>query len=72
MSNFMQTLFNTNHDQPTLLVFVVLAIIAFVIPSIARYVTESRKANGTAKTTTAASKGSANTKQRHQHKKKKR
>ena len=32
MSNFLQTLFNTNHDQPSFLVFVVLAFIAIVVP----------------------------------------
>jgi len=37
MSNFLQTLFNTNHDQPSFLVFVVLAFIAIVVPNLSKY-----------------------------------
>lgn len=41
MSNFLQTLFNTNHDQPSFLVFVVLAFIALVVPNLSKYLYES-------------------------------
>ena len=41
MSNFLQTLFNTNHDQPSFLVFVVLAFIAIVVPNLSEYIDPS-------------------------------
>lgn len=48
MSNFLQTLFNTNHDQPSFLVFVVLAFIAIVVPNLSKYLYESRRARNAA------------------------
>lgn len=69
MSNFFQALFNTNHDQPSFLVFVILALIAIVLPNVTKYMYESRKANGSTKT---AGTSTSAAKPRHQHKKKKR
>lgn len=43
MSNILQTLFNTNHDQPSFLVFVILAVIALVVPNAAKYLHDSRQ-----------------------------
>ena len=58
MSNFLQTLFNTNHDQPSFLVFVVLAFIAIVVPNLSKYLYESRRArNAPRATSSAASSG---------------
>ena len=37
MSNVLQTLFNTNHELPDLQVIVILAILAIVAPSVAKY-----------------------------------
>ena len=51
MSNFLQTLFNTNHDQPSFLVFVVLAILAIVVPNLSKYLYESRRARNAPHTT---------------------
>lgn len=63
MSNVLQTLFNTNHELPDLQVIVILAILAIVAPSVAKYL-HQRRSSGSAKT----SAGSA--KPRAQHKKK--
>lgn len=71
MSNIMQTLFNTNHDQPSFLVLIVLVLIAFVVPSITKYMYESRRANNNSQPT-ARSQTQPTAKPRHQHKKKKR
>lgn len=54
MSNFLQTLFNTNHDQPSFLVFVVLAIIAIVVPNLSKYLYEFRRARNAPHTTSSA------------------
>lgn len=54
MSNFLQTLFNTNHDQPSFLVFVVLAFIAIVVPNLSKYLYESRRARNAPHTTSSA------------------
>ena len=67
MSNVLQTLFNTNHEQPSFLVFLILAVIAFVVPAVARYLHESKQPGSGVKTT-----GVPAAKPRHQHKKKKR
>lgn len=48
MSNVLQTLFNTNHDQPSFLVFLILAAIAFGVPAVAKYLRESRQSGSTA------------------------
>ena len=48
MSNVLQTLFNTNHEQPSFLVFLILAVIAFVVPAVAKYLRESRQSGSTA------------------------
>ena len=72
MSNFFQALFNTNHDQPSFLVFVILALIAIVVPNVTRYLYDSRKANGSTKTSSSSSQNTSSAKPRHQHKKKKR
>ena len=37
MDNVMQFLFNTNHEQPSILVWILLIVIAVVIPNYARY-----------------------------------
>ena len=37
MDNVMQFLFNTNHEQPSILVWVLLIVIAVVIPNYVRY-----------------------------------
>ena len=63
MSNVLQTLFNTNHELPDLQVIVILAILAIVAPSVAKYL-HQRRSSGSIKT----SAGSA--KPRAQHKKK--
>ena len=67
MSNIFQTLFNTNHEQPSFLVFLILAVIAFVVPAVAKYLRESKQPGSGVKTT-----GAPAAKPRHQHKKKKR
>lgn len=73
MSNIIQTLFNTNHEQPSFLVFVIFAVIAFVVPAIARYLYESGRAGNTTKKTKPVSTAAPAAKPpRHQHKKKKR
>lgn len=71
MSNIMQTLFNTNHDQPSFLVLLVLVFIAFVVPGITKYLQESRRANNDTQPT-ARNQNTSTAKPRHQHKKKKR
>ena len=63
MSNVLQTLFNTNHELPDLQVIVILAILAIVAPSVAKYI-HQRRSSGSTKTSAA----SANP--RAQHKKK--
>lgn len=42
MDKVMQVLFNTNHEQPSVLVFVVLVLIAIVVPSFTRYKMEQK------------------------------
>ena len=42
MSNVLQTLFNTNHELPDLQVIVILAILAIVAPSVAKYLHQRR------------------------------
>ena len=71
MSNFLQALFNTNHDQPSFLVFVILAFIALVVPNLTRYLYESRR-SGSRTTSRTSSQSTSTAKPRHQHKKKKR
>lgn len=63
MSNVLQTLFNTNHEQPDLQVIVILAILAIVAPSVAKYL-HQRRSSGSTKTSAASAKPRA------QHKKK--
>lgn len=63
MSNVLQTLFNTNHELPDLQVIVILAILAIVAPSVAKYL-HQRRSSGSTKTSAAS------TKPRAQHKKK--
>ena len=64
MSNFLQTLFNTNHDQPSFLVFVVLAIIALVVPNLSKYLYESRRARNAPHTTSSAASSPARKRKR--------
>lgn len=45
MDQFISTLFNTNHEAPSLGVIVVLAVIAIVVPAIHRYMLARRQAN---------------------------
>ncbi len=42
MDNVMQFLFNTNHEQPSILVWILLIVIAVVIPNYARYRMEQK------------------------------
>lgn len=49
MSNVLQTLFNTNHELPDLQVIVILAILAIVAPSVAKYL-HQRRSSGSTKT----------------------
>ena len=42
MDNVMQFLFNTNHEQPSILVWIVIAV---VIPNYARYRMEQKRSN---------------------------
>ena len=63
MSNVLQTLFNTNHELPDLQVIVILAILAIVAPSVAKYL-HQRRSSGSTKTFAAS------VKPRAQHKKK--
>lgn len=63
MSNVLQTLFNTNHELPDLQVIVILAILAVVAPTVAKYLHQRRSSGGT-KTSAAPAKPRA------QHKKK--
>lgn len=63
MSNVLQTLFNTNHELPDLQVIVILAILAIVSPSVAKYL-HQRRSSGSTKTSAASAKP------RTQHKKK--
>ncbi len=63
MSNVLQTLFNTNHELPDLQVIVILAILAIVVPSVAKYL-HQRRSSGSTKTSAASEKPRA------QHKKK--
>lgn len=63
MSNVLQTLFNTNHELPDLQVIVILAILAIVVPSVAKYL-HQRRSSGSTKISAASAKPRA------QHKKK--
>lgn len=45
MDQFISTLFNTNHEAPSLEVLLVLAVIAVVVPAIHRYMLGHRQAN---------------------------
>lgn len=45
MDQFISTLFNTNHEAPSLEVLLVLAVIAVVVPAIHRYMLAHRQAN---------------------------
>lgn len=63
MSNVLQTLSNTNHELPDLQVIVILAILAIVVPSVAKYL-HQRRSSGSTKTSAASAKPCA------QHKKK--
>lgn len=45
MDNVMQFLFNTNHEQPSILVWVLLIVIAVVIPNYVRYRMEQKHSN---------------------------
>lgn len=51
MNNVLQTLFNTNHEQPSFLVFIILALIAIVVPNVAKYLRDTRRGNGTTTST---------------------
>mgnify|MGYP000414121064 CR=1 FL=1 len=62
MSNVLQTLFNTNHELPDLQVIVILAILAVVAPTVAKYLHQRRSSS----TKTSADPA----KPRAQHKKK--
>ena len=42
----MQFLFNTNHEQPSILVWILLIVIAVVIPNYVRYRMEQKHSNG--------------------------
>ena len=64
MSNVLQTLFNTNHELPDLQVIVILAILAVVAPTVAKYLHHRRRSSGSTKTSAAPAKPRA------QHKKK--
>lgn len=44
MDQFISTLFNTNHEAPSLEVLLVLAVIAVVVPAIHRYMLAHRQA----------------------------
>ena len=55
MSNVLQTLFNTNHELPDLQVIVILAILAIVAPSVAKYL-HQRRSSGSTKTSAASAK----------------
>ena len=50
MDNVMQFLFNTNHEQPSILVWVLLIVIAVVIPNYVRYRMEQKRSNGSVPT----------------------
>lgn len=43
MDQFISTLFNTNHEAPSLEVLLVLAVIAVVVPAIHRYMLAHRQ-----------------------------
>lgn len=45
MENFMQTLFNTNHEMPSGWVLVFLIVISIVIPQIMRWIQNSRSSH---------------------------
>ena len=45
MDQFISTLFNTNHEAPSLEVLLVLAVIAVVVPAIHRYMLAHRQSN---------------------------
>lgn len=45
MDNVMQFLFNTNHEQPSILVWVLLIAVAVVIPNYVRYRMEQKHSN---------------------------
>ena len=67
MSNFLQTLFNTNHDQPSFLVLVVLAFIALVVPNLSKYLYESRRARNAPHTTSSAASSGPKKKKKKKH-----
>lgn len=50
MDNVMQFLFNTNHEQPSILVWILLIVIAVVIPNYVRYRMEQKHSNGSVPT----------------------
>ena len=52
MDNVMQFLFNTNHEQPSILVWVLLIVIAVVIPNYVRYRMEQKRSNDSVPTRT--------------------
>lgn len=43
MDQFISTLFNTNHEAPSLQVILALAVIALVVPAIHRYILAHRQ-----------------------------
>lgn len=45
MDQFISTLFNTNHEAPSFVVILALAVIAVVVPAIHRYMLDHRQAN---------------------------
>mgnify|MGYP000239380955 FL=1 len=63
MSNVLQTLFNTNHELPDLQVIVILAILAIVAPSVAKYL-HQRRSSGRTKTSAASAKPRAQQKKK--------
>ena len=48
MDNVMQFLFNTNHEQPSILVWILLIVIA--VPNYVRYRMEQKRSNGSVPT----------------------
>lgn len=45
MDNVIQFLFNTNHEQPSIAVWILLVVIAIVIPNYTRYRMEKKHSN---------------------------
>ena len=54
MDNVMQFLFNTNHEQPSILVWILLIVIAVVIPNYARDRMGQKHSNGSVPTQNTA------------------